>query len=728
MCAQVRFKELKNRKSNYHGNGCITRRSALKALAMAGIGAVVGQNGCRTHIDSDRPWQSVVRAYLQGLARPDNGYAWQDQLESHLTPTFAVIGCYRILQREPPNPKALADFIYSHHPSHLKQLEQERRVFLFQQVQSLVWLNADVSVFSEEVQAWDKPIPYMERYERHGYPVFQSELSAFTCRALLGLPLNDLYPHFVDYLDFRRRANGSYNNTPAEDGSDGHVMNTWWGIQALDILGRSYERKEEIVTWVRACQLPNGGFTYQPDPEFGGWDDVAYTWAALKTLKLLGAEPVDPDGCRRYLLSLWHADGGFGDRSGWESNPMATYRALEALDLLDALQSASPIYSFSIQREKSIPADLNVYSVQIEAHGSGSPTEAVDLAEALNIHLWGAKNAAPGWIAQAQAIADVKQVPVQFFVSNEEYNTWVDVPGLGTYSHTSDLIAPAGVDFGMSLSNTRAVSWPEFCSKRLAPLIAAGGRLIWQFGENEELVRIFLDDSIQRGGFAAISTFHFGNPDFTNSEPFLQRYRGRIPFIALQDAHGTEPWWFADMTAGFRTLFLAREPTWDGWLNALRENWVVAVRHDAVSRFKTWMHGGMDEVIHIVQQHQEDWQWWDNAEIVRPLVSVVAIKPEDRFEVARPDGGVMIRVRCAWENTAQGLPKEPITELVRLIIDGKSVSPTQIVNRNPNNNTIQDHYHQFHLVSPESGKHTVEAVVRMIETGMESGRTITFTV
>ena len=49
---------------------------------------------------------------------------------------------------------------------------------------------------------------------------------------------------------------------------------------------------------------------------------------------------------------------------------------------------------------------------------------------------------------------------------------------------------------------------------------------------------MYLDDSLARGGYAAISTFHFGNPDFTNSEPFLMHYRGRIPFVALQDAHG----------------------------------------------------------------------------------------------------------------------------------------------------------------------------------------------
>ncbi len=49
---------------------------------------------------------------------------------------------------------------------------------------------------------------------------------------------------------------------------------------------------------------------------------------------------------------------------------------------------------------------------------------------------------------------------------------------------------------------------------------------------------MLLDDSIARSGFAAISTYHFGNPDFTNSDPMLMRYRGQLPFVALQDAHG----------------------------------------------------------------------------------------------------------------------------------------------------------------------------------------------
>ena len=709
----------------------MTRRAAVQALAIAGAAAVLPRLSTGQTLSASL-WRSGVIQYLQTLARPDGGYAWQGQGPSHLTPTFAVIGCHQVLRQPVPNKEMVVEFVRTRPPSRLKKLEQPHHAFEYQQIQSLIWLGADVSSFRDVVRAWRKPTAYLKQYEQHGYPVLGQEIAAFTCRELLGLPMDDLSPEYLVYVDSRRRPNGSFNNTPVSDGGDGHVINTWWGLQALQLLGRLGEKKDDTVAWLRACQLPDGGFTWQPHPILAGATDVAYVWAAVCALHLLGAGPVQKAACVEFLLSLANADGGFGDRPGWFSNPMATRHALEALAVLDALPAAQKLASRKSPQlpkpKSSLPSDLKVFSIQIEAHGKGSPTEAVDLARALRIHLWGAKNAKPDWIARVQAIADAEQVPVNFFVANEEYGTWVNVPGLGTYSHISDLIAPAGADIGASLANQGVVSWPEFRQRRLAPLQRAGGRLVWQFGENEELVRLFLDDSLERTGYAAISTFHFGNPDFTNSEPFLQRYRGRLPFIALQDAHGDEPWWFADMTTGFRTAFLAAEPTWEGWLNALERNWVVAIRHDALSEFNTWMHGGSPDVLDFIRQHQVDWQWWDNAEIRRPLVSVVAVQPNDEFEVGRPARGVTIRVRCAWENTTQGRPRTPLVELMTLTVDGAEVSPKLVASSPPRGGALVDHYHEFHLANPIAGPHSATATVRTVETKAVTSRTIKFNV
>jgi prenyltransferase beta subunit len=703
------------------------RRAFLQAATAAGLSTLLPP-AAGAQPRGNVAWQNSIVEYLKSLAGPDGGYGWDGQEHAHLTPTFAVIGCYKLLGLEPPNKAVLAQYVRTHHPRELKgKLEQEHRAFDWQQIQALVWLGEDVSDFRDLVLSWKKPLDYLKQYEQHGYPVFQQEVSAILSRRLVGLPASELPTAYISYVDSRRRANGSFNNTPASDGSDGHVLNTWWGLQALDALNGTAQWKHETIAWLQRSQLPSGGFTYQPDAGFGGWDDVAYTWAAVRSLALLGGEPSHRSSCVAYLHSLWNNDGGCADRAGWLSNPLAAYYALDALAALSALAESSATSAGRGLSKAAIPHGLKVFSLQLEAHGQGSPAEAVDLADSLRIHLWGAKNAKPQWIARAQALADQQQTGVAFFASNEEYGTWIDLPGMGTYSHMSDIIAPAGVRPGDSVAGRPPSAWGEFHWRRLKPLGFAKGKLIWQFGENEPLVRMLLDDSIQENaGFRAISTFHFGNPDFTNTEPFLMRYRGQLPFVALQDAHGAEPWWFADMTEGFRTIFLATKPTWDGWLEALKNNWVVAVRHDAVSGGKTWMHG-MPEVIDVVREQWRDWQWWDNPAIKRPLVSIVALKPSDEFEIGRPSTGVAIRVRCAWENTTQGLPKKPLTELVKLTVAGKPVETEHITRRRPNN-AIEDDYYLYRWPDAVPGKYTATATFQHVPSREQSWRSIQFAV
>jgi hypothetical protein len=709
----------------------LTRRTLLRAVAAAGAAAALP--GCTFGLAQPDEasaaadaWQAAVATYLETLRRPDGGYAWPGQARAHLTPTFAAIGAYVSLGLAPPQRPALAQFIRTHHPRQLKKLEQEQRVFLYQQVQALVWLGEDAAALADEVSRWQAPVAYMKAYEKHGRPVFASEAAALLCRNLLGMPADQTPAALAEYLDSRRRPDGTYNNTPASDGTDGHVINTWWGLEAERALGREPGDRAATVAWLRACRRPGGGFTHCPHPAIGPLDDVACTWAAVRALARLGAAPADRDACLAYLASLWNADGGFGDRPGWASNPVATYYAVDALAALGAAAPAAP--PRTARRAERLPDDLKVFSIQIEAHGQGSPAEAVDLARSLGIHLWGAKNAEPAWLTRAQAAADAAGAPVRFFASNEEYGTWIDVPGQGTYSHMSDSLAPAGADAGPSLAGRGDLQWDAFRRDRLAPLTAAGGRLIWQFGENEALVRMLLDDALARGGYAAISTFHFGNPDFTNSEPFLMRWRGQLPFVALQDAHGPEPWWFADMTEGFRTLFLAREATWEGWLEALAANRVAAVRRDSASGGETWMHAPSDEVADFVRRREDAWRWWDNPRIARPLVSIVAVRPDDAFETARPQRGVTIRVRTAWTNTTQGRPKSPIAELVRLVVDGRDASPSLIAPAGSRGAAHDDHYHALHLPDPSPGRHAATAFVRRTDTGAESSRTVEFSV
>src|SRR5690606_7261483 len=74
----------------------LDRRAMLKWVALAGAASAspVRLFGQRA---SGAPAARVITDYLETLARPDQGYAWGDQEISHLTPTFGVIGAYRVL-------------------------------------------------------------------------------------------------------------------------------------------------------------------------------------------------------------------------------------------------------------------------------------------------------------------------------------------------------------------------------------------------------------------------------------------------------------------------------------------------------------------------------------------------------------------------------------------------------------------------------------------------------
>jgi hypothetical protein len=117
------------------------RRALLKWAAVAGAASaaplrIFGQTAAA-------PWMRTIADYLETLARPDGGYAWGDQELSNLTPTFGVIGAYRALRLTPPRTDVLATYVRRNHPRELKKLEQERRIFDFQQIQALTWLGAD---------------------------------------------------------------------------------------------------------------------------------------------------------------------------------------------------------------------------------------------------------------------------------------------------------------------------------------------------------------------------------------------------------------------------------------------------------------------------------------------------------------------------------------------------------------------------------------------------------
>lgn len=674
-------------------------------------------------------WKKEILHYTQSLAKNDGGYGWEDQPDSHLTPTFAVIGILHNIDQLPSGNHSLIEFIRTHHPQFSVSKEAgpsgtEERDLVYQQIQAILWLGGDVSDFKDKVTNWKPQFNKVSNFESHGYPVFIQEMMTPVCSDLLHIPMNDV-SFLNNYLAERRRKNGSFNNTKVSDGGDGNIFNTYWGLYTLSLAGKIQTLTKETVQWIQSCQLKNGGFTHQPDPAIGANDDVAYTWAAIKALQLLSAKPQNEKACIQYLLSLRNADGGFGKQAGQPSSPMATYYAIDALKALNAfsyLDNAKPIANAS---KKPTPdfSGLKVFTVQFEAQGSGSPEEAVMLAKDLNIQLWGAKNDKPGWVAIAQKMADEKKIPVTFFRSDEPYGKNVIVPGLGTFSHILDYVAPVQ-SAPLELDNN--TPWQQFRSINVQKLLNDNGALIWQVSNNEPLGRMLLDETVKNGGYAGISTVHFIQ-NFLFWLPYLYQYRYQIPFVALQDAHGTEAWWWSDELLHYRTLFLAKEPTYEAMMTALKNNWVVAVRHDSLTDFKTRILGGAQGVQSYILSQQNKWKWWGNdpENLIRPWAAITVIGPKDSFEVARPEKGVSIRIRCWW-TAKRPVLDAPLVTLEQLKIDNKIVK-TEYVEKKDRRGRPSDAYYLYTISAPSKGRHTIEATFRNVNNNKQEKLTKYFT-
>ena len=80
----------------------------LKAITLAGAAIASPLRG-QLRGKSNPPHSLLT--YLQSLARDDGAYGWNGQGRSHHTPTFYVIGCYRLFGQTPPNKTDVATFV-----------------------------------------------------------------------------------------------------------------------------------------------------------------------------------------------------------------------------------------------------------------------------------------------------------------------------------------------------------------------------------------------------------------------------------------------------------------------------------------------------------------------------------------------------------------------------------------------------------------------------------------
>ena len=157
-------------------------------------------------LEAQTHWKNQLLKYIHTkLEKPDGGYGWEDQYDSHLTPTFAVIGILHNINSLPPDKESLVQFVRTHHPQYgpnaaaalAYKLEHpevlylkngfltgketgasgsEMMTLIYQQIQSIVWLGSNASEFNEPISKWKSQAGNLANYEKHGYPVLEQEM------------------------------------------------------------------------------------------------------------------------------------------------------------------------------------------------------------------------------------------------------------------------------------------------------------------------------------------------------------------------------------------------------------------------------------------------------------------------------------------------------------------------------------------------------------------------
>ena len=105
--------------------------------------------------------------------------------------------------------------------------------------------------------------------------------------------------------------------------------------RVLHMAAGDYERiqmgRTDILSWVRACQNPDGGFVFLP----GTTSYMENVHTCLRVLALLKEGPPDPSGAKRFILSAWTRSGGFARKSGGAPFLDATWHAVGSLSILE---------------------------------------------------------------------------------------------------------------------------------------------------------------------------------------------------------------------------------------------------------------------------------------------------------------------------------------------------------------------------------------------------------
>lgn len=432
-----------------------------------------------------------------------------------------------------------------------------------------------------------------------------------------------------NYILHRQTNSGSfddmlgYRTAPQEEKS--HLMVTHDAVMVLKSLDISIPSKSELIDWIRSCQTSEGGFKWHPDHNsYSNQVDVWYTWAAVRTLKVLGADPLDVDGCIEWLNSLQNFDGGFGDRPGWSSRLYSTYYAVHTLELLTG-DIEKAVYKKRMNNSLRTIIPEGKYSI-FQAHHK-SPhggKEMVDTVVSIGFNLIAVKttetevvsnHGKSDAVSKARDYVKEKGYPLEIVDSPENYRhrfKWLS--GMEG-NHISNFMIPP--DLSMEERNiylsaydagVNSYDWHIFNEKVIRPMMDLGTLFYPELDYTMLNAYMVYDEGLDgNNGFNGVPAAHFGNYDWVRHFPYKERWIGQLPMIADGDAHGDIYEW-RHWLDSFRNVYIAKSHSYYDYIDAsLNGRSVCVIRFPKTKEVRYY---GSVEAIDYLKKHKVDWKWW----------------------------------------------------------------------------------------------------------------------
>jgi hypothetical protein len=617
---------------------CLSRRALPMALVLA---CLVPRGGAQAVDDVFVDAASTV-AYVTSCRKANGAFGPADQQYTDAAWNYPAVFTLHLFQETIPQPEAVLQHGlgyprghvgYGHwqffHRHGIRQLlgqpitPEHRRVEVAHQGFKVRYYGSPFGTEAEEFfNAGGRPDPDPRDVSARSLGFYNLSSLHYLLAGLQASGREAANPEaLVEYIRGRQAPGGGFVDVRAADrpplDDEAHLLYTMHAVASLKLLGASVPQADLCANFVRGCQLANGAFRWHPNAKVAGdAADIYYSWAAVRTLDLLGQAVPKSDACSAWINGLQNHDGGFGDRPGWRSRLYSTYYAVHALALLhgDARVAITRKKRVRVP-EEPIPAGqfgiyqgLNKVPACTAGDLAGLSRRGLNLLALKSQRLEDALLLLPA-IRQQNLAQDVVLCP-------EAYPHRLLRPGGLVLDHVGNFMLDPrwgsrqqAVWQAADEAGRQNLPWNEYRRRVIEPLRKIGGICYPEQDFEMELAYTAYDSSRTDTYNAVLVGFNWSPRDFVRVFPWRERFVDQLIPVADADAHGDLQKWSPQLDHT-RHLFVAHGPTYADFLDAARAGRVVCVIANPEGVASGVSYYGRPASVDYVRRQIDIWRWW----------------------------------------------------------------------------------------------------------------------